>query len=61
MELCDVAFKEFKKRLISSPVLTFLKEDWSFFLTDIDASNHGNGRGSSVSNSGRKIESNSLL
>jgi len=57
--LYDVAFKELKRSLISSPVLTFPKEDGQFIL-NTDASSHGIG-GSSVSNSGRSGESDSLL
>jgi len=38
-ELCDVIFKELKKRLISSPILTFPRKDGPFIL-DTDASNY---------------------
>jgi len=41
-ELCDEAFRELKRRLISSSALTFPKEDGQFIL-DTDASNHGTG------------------
>jgi len=41
-ELCDAAFKELKGRLISSPILSFPKEDGQFIL-DTDTSNHGIG------------------
>jgi len=41
-ELCDTAFKELKRRLISSSILAFPKEDRQFIL-DTDASNHGIG------------------
>jgi len=41
-ELCGKAFEELKKRLISSPILTFPKEEGQFIL-DTDASNHGIG------------------
>jgi len=45
-EQCNAVFKELKKRLISSSVLTFSKEDEHFIL-DTDASNHGIGAVSS--------------
>jgi len=41
-ELCGKAFEELKKRLISSPILSFPKEEGQFIL-DTDASNHGIG------------------
>jgi len=41
-EFCGKAFEELKKRLISSPILTFPKEERQFIL-NTDASNHGIG------------------
>jgi len=54
-ELCDAAFKELKRRLISSPILSFPKEDGQFIL-DTDASNHGIGAVlSQVQEGGEKV------
>lgn len=41
-EQCDAAFRELKKRLMSSPILCFPKDEGRFIL-DTDASNHGIG------------------
>lgn len=38
---CDTAFRELEKRLISSPILSFSKDER--FILDFDASNHGIG------------------
>lgn len=39
---CEMAFRELKRRLISSPILSFPKSEGQFIL-DTDASNHGIG------------------
>ncbi|KMQ85704.1 krab-a domain-containing protein [Lasius niger] len=41
-EQCEAAFKELKKRLVSSPILSFPRDEGQFIL-DTDASNHGIG------------------